>query len=141
MNWKKVILKVLKLKPHEDLIVRKDILPHPKVAGFRETLGEPQGQLADYELVLDDGRRIHVREYEKYYRVHWDYVSPSIDPIGHLIYDAPHWFLAALFTVGAAFGYAKTGRFEKALGTGLAFGVVGAILLAAFNYSASASEA
>ena len=141
MNWRKVIRKVLKLKAHEDLTVRKDGLPHPKVAGFRETIGEPQGQLADYELILKDGRRIHVREYERYYRVHWDYVSPSVDPLGHLMHDALHWFLAALFGVGAVFGYMKTKRIEKALETGLAFGVIGAILLATLNYSASASEA
>jgi len=72
MNWTEIIFKVLKLRAHEDLVIGKSILSHPKVAGFIKTLGEPQSQIADYELVLEDGRRIHVREYEDYYKVHRD---------------------------------------------------------------------
>jgi len=100
-NWSTLINLVLKLPPHRDVKVWKWEVPHPLESGFKKSIGDPFGQKADYRLILRDGRSIHVREYDKFYRVHWDKMDPRANPIAHLAKDAPHWLLAlALVTLG-----------------------------------------
>ncbi len=77
------------------------LVPEPKQEGFRETMGDPQGQGKDYEFTLQDGKRIHVRKFDKNYRVHWDWFSPTKDPINHMRNDAPHWWIASCIIGGA----------------------------------------
>jgi hypothetical protein len=89
-GWSCVIEGVLHLSKHQDLKVMKGAVPHPLEVGFKASVGGPAGQRADYRLSLPDGRGIHVREYEDYYLVHWDGRDPSVDPIGHVMEDAPH---------------------------------------------------
>lgn len=111
MRWDDVIRVITSLPPHRDLAVPKGLVPHPAASGFRRRrLAEPRGQRSDWEVVLGDGRSVHVREYGDYYLVHWDWASPSRSALKHLLYDAPHW-LAPLFgfavvAVGAAAGVA-----------------------------------
>lgn len=99
-EWVSIIRKVLALKPHEDILVPKASVKHPLTIGFRRSIGEPKGQSADYRLRLSDGKSIHVREYRDCYKVHWDMVDPSVDPIRHLKYDAPHWYKMIIYTSG-----------------------------------------
>jgi hypothetical protein len=88
VEWSPIIREVLSLPPHVDIVVPK--IPLPKEA--RRTLGEFRGQVADWEIKLEDGRRIHIVEFEDCYKVHWDLVSPHENPIGHLRKDAKHWY-------------------------------------------------
>jgi len=88
LMWDEIIRRVLSLSPHVEITVKA---PHPSSFGFKRTLGSPKGQKGDWELMLADGRRIHVREYEGFYKVHWDFVSPSASIRGHLEKDAPEW--------------------------------------------------
>jgi len=103
-EWTNVIKRVLSLKPHKDLYIEKRRVTHPLYAGFRHSIGEPKGQIADYRLRLINGRSIHVREYKDHYRVHWDIVDPSVNPLLHLKYDAPHWYNILISTIGVAGG-------------------------------------
>jgi len=41
---------------------------------------------------LPDRRRIHIVEFEKFYKIHWDWVSPYENPLKHLRKDARHWY-------------------------------------------------
>jgi hypothetical protein len=59
--------------------------------GFTRSLGEWQGQLADFRYMLPDKRSIHLRVFPDHFRLHWDYIDPRADPIGHIAVDAPHW--------------------------------------------------
>lgn len=90
MQDDEIIRIVLSLPPHRDLTVIKSDWKLPEDA--RKTLGEPRGQKADWEITLKDGRRIHVVEFDKYYKIHWDLVSPCVNPLGHLRKDARHWY-------------------------------------------------
>jgi len=100
LSWKYIVSNVLRLPFHQDLKVEKSAICHPAKEGFVKSLGEFQGQIADYRKRLSDGRSIHVREYSTHYLIHWDKVDPS-NPIGHLIEDAPHWiFISVIVLLG-----------------------------------------
>lgn len=63
---------------------KKDILHHKSILADRD------GQLADYRICLSDGSGLHIKEYENYYKIHWDHYDMATNPLMHLIYDAPH---------------------------------------------------
>jgi hypothetical protein len=90
-TWHSIIKRVLKMPPHESIIVPIDEVPDPEKEGAVRTIGEYKGQEADYEFTLDE-RRIHIRKYKDHYEVHWDKVSPLVNPIEHLRQDAPYWW-------------------------------------------------
>jgi len=85
-----VVRTVLRLLPHEELVVPKSKWRPPPDA--KKTFGELRGQIADWEITLEDGRRIHIVEFEDHYRIHWDIVSPHVDPLKHLRLDARYWY-------------------------------------------------
>src|SRR5207249_4968085 len=99
-SWDNVIQTILTLKKHEDLIVKFNQVPRMPDY-FKEREGDNDGQLADYGVGLTDGRAIHVKTYDGFYKMHWDEIDPENDPIGHLVHDAPHWLVAgALALIG-----------------------------------------
>ena len=100
MSWFSIEIMVLQRPCHEDIRIEKWEVQHPSAAGFSLSMGEPQGQKADYRKRLHDGRSLHVREFEDYYLVHWDNVDPSDNPIGHLLIDAPHWVMLGIIGLG-----------------------------------------
>jgi hypothetical protein len=104
LSWVSIINEVLRRPPHEDITIPEGLLPDPEIVGFIKTIGEPQGEIAQYELTLHDGRRIHVRRFRGFYKVHWDYFSPLRDPINHLRYDAPHWWVLSITSLSSALG-------------------------------------
>jgi hypothetical protein len=54
---------------------------------FQKTLlGEPKGALKQFR----GPHGIHILEYEKEWVLHRDRVDPRINPVGHLVKDAPH---------------------------------------------------
>jgi len=91
-TWAQIISKVSSMQPHEKLKVDKSKIRHPAFSGFVRSVGSLNGQLADWEKTLPDGRRIHVVEFEDHYLVHWDRVSPLVDPVEHLKKDDPKFY-------------------------------------------------
>lgn len=90
--------------PHSEFYLSKNKLPHPIQMGFRQDLGEPVGQLADYRLALNDGKSIHIREYQKSWGIHWDLLDPLYSRIEHLRKDSPGYYVLACTTAGAGIG-------------------------------------
>jgi len=105
-SWSNLIYRVLKLPVHQDIAVSKSAILSPLEEGFIESIGDFKGQVADFRRPMPDGRSIHVREFKKHFLVHWDFRDPSLDPLGHLVQDAPHILgllsLAALVVLGLA---------------------------------------
>ena len=61
----------------------------------------PDGQDADFRLPVADGRGLHLKLYDDCYLMHWDEVAPSVNPVGHLVQDAPEVVIGAVI-LGAA---------------------------------------
>jgi hypothetical protein len=96
----KIIEFVLRRKAHEDLVLPFDVEgkfttkipapdpdPNPNASilisledfityGFTISIGEWQGQIADYRYMLPDKRSIHLRVFPDHFRLHWDYIDP-----------------------------------------------------------------
>ena len=98
-DWSYIIDEVLTLPAHSDIIVEIDQVPPPIASGFVQSIGEPQGQLADFRKCLPSLKSIHARLFGTFYRVHWDKKDPHRDPIGHLLEDAPFWALIVVLCV------------------------------------------
>ena len=70
------------------------------------TLGEPKGALRQYR----GPNNSHVHEYPDVWILHRDKVDPRIDPVGHLLFDAPYVLVAgliALVFLGTVLSYSE----------------------------------
>jgi len=112
---------ILSNPPHEDIVVPCSNVTKPEDNGYSVTIGEYQGQDIDYEKRFTDGKRIHVRKFKDVYQAHWDIFSPIINPIQHLRYDAPHWWVTLCALGGASLG-ADSSDDESSLLVGGALG-------------------
>jgi hypothetical protein len=58
-------------------------------------------------------KNLHIRDYGDYYTVHIDNIDPRIDPLGHLLIDAPEFLVGIISAVsigkliGPAIGKSK----------------------------------
>lgn len=130
-SWSSIIPHILSRPAHQDIEISADEIVEPETENISETIGEPQGQLNDYGITLEDGRRIHIRRFETVYRIHWDLVSPTVNAIEHLRRDAPLWYDVATSGVGAGLGalIGAAASGEKGATAGAAIGgVIGAFL-------------
>jgi hypothetical protein len=65
------------------------------------------------EYTLSDGSRLHFIDKGDYWEVHWDEVSPLVNPIEHLRRDAPHYWILLTAVAGAAIAYILAPRDKK----------------------------
>lgn len=67
------------------IIVPKTIRP---LIDYEPTmLGEKRGSIKQYRR-----GKLHIREYETYYSVHYDKIDPRDDALGHIMLDASKYF-------------------------------------------------
>ena len=110
-----------------NILIPKSVRP---IIDYTETnLGSIKGAKKQYRY-----KNLHIREYENYYSVHMDRIDPRIDPLGHLLNDAPeyitYWMIAS--TIGLKVGttfYKKrkekdNGDPSKALPLGIITGIL-----------------
>jgi len=110
-----------------NILIPKSVRP---IIDYTETnLGSKKGAEKQYRYGT-----LHIREYENYYSVHMDRVDPRINPIGHLLKDAPEYIICGIMAstiglkVGTAF-YKKKKKEEndnqlKALPIGIITGIL-----------------
>jgi hypothetical protein len=110
-----------------NILIPKSVRP---IIDYTETnLGSKNGAEKQYRYGT-----LHIREYENYYSVHMDKVDPRINPIGHLLKDAPEYIICGIMasTIGIKVGTAfyKKKKIEenddqlKALPLGIITGIL-----------------
>ena len=101
---------VLQFPAHEDIKVNESFFNPDSLQKFKSVFADNDGQNADYRVPLSDGKGIHIKKYDRYYKVHWDKADLATDPLGHLLKDAPHHILTiAIVALSAlAVGYSAT---------------------------------
>ena len=111
----------------DNILIPKSVRP---IIDYTETnLGSKNGAEKQYRYGT-----LHIREYENYYSVHMDKVDPRINPIGHLLKDAPEYIICGIMasTIGLKVGTAfyKKKKIEendnqlKALPLGIITGIL-----------------
>ncbi len=82
-----------------NIIVPKSVRP---IINFKETnLGNKKGAKRQFRY-----NKLHIREYENHYSVHWDKYNPEDSPIAHLMVDAPEYLIGLIMGsyVGKKYG-------------------------------------
>jgi hypothetical protein len=69
-----------------NILVPKDVRPF--IEYEKTCLGARRGAIRQYRY-----KNLHVREYRDHYSVHSDRIDPRLDPLGHLLVDAPEYLI------------------------------------------------
>ncbi len=70
--------------PGDEIEVPKELREFMFEEAEETILGQKNGALKQYRY-----GNLHIREYDDKFLVHTDKVDPRVNPIGHLVYDAP----------------------------------------------------
>ena len=70
--------------PGDEIEVPKDVREFMLEEAEETILGQKNGAEKQYRY-----GNLHIREYNDKFLVHTDKIDPRINPIGHLVYDAP----------------------------------------------------
>ena len=70
--------------PGEEIEVPKELREFMFEEAEETILGQKNGALKQYRY-----GNLHIREYNDKFLVHTDKIDPRVNPIGHLVYDAP----------------------------------------------------
>ena len=109
-SWDEILDLILTFEKHVDLQISQWQLPEiPDY--FEERMADDDGQDKDYGYEEEDERSIHLKVYDNnFYRIHWDAKDPKRNPLGHLIYDAPHWLVIAGATILGGYALYKSSK-------------------------------
>lgn len=70
--------------PGDEIEVPKELREFMLEEAEETILGQKNGALKQYRY-----GNLHIREYDDKFLVHTDKLDPRVNPIGHLVYDAP----------------------------------------------------
>ncbi|WP_067959929.1 hypothetical protein [Nitrosopumilus sp. Nsub] len=82
--------------PGKEIEVPKELREFMFEEAKETILGQKNGALKQYRY-----GNLHIREYADKFLVHTDKIDPRVNPIGHLVYDAPEVLIGiacAIFT-------------------------------------------
>ena len=116
-----------------NILIPKAVRP---IIDYTETnLGSKKGAEKQYRYGT-----LHIREYQDYYSIHMDKVDPRIDPIGHLLKDAPKYVICGILAstiglkVGTAFYKEKKRKKKDNRLKALPLGIITGILAGTTTY-------
>jgi hypothetical protein len=120
------------------IIVPKSMRP---IIEYEETyLGSKKGATKQFRY-----GNLHIREYDDHYTVHLDKINPKIDPLGHLLIDAPEYLIGVLSALIVGEGVASTIYNDSktkgnnqlaALREGMIAGLIASLISGTTNYLA-----
>jgi hypothetical protein len=72
-----------------NIVVPREV--RPIIDAGQTMLGSKRGAKRQYRY-----GNLHIRDYDTHYTVHMDRVDPRMNPLGHLIADAPEYIVGAV---------------------------------------------
>ena len=88
--------------PGDEIEVPKELREFMFEEAEETILGQKNGALKQYRY-----GNLHIREYDDKFLVHTDKVDPRVNPIGHLVYDAPEVLIGIACGIFAGLTNAK----------------------------------
>ncbi len=97
---------------NDEIEVPKELREFMPEKAEETILGQKNGALRQYRY-----GNLHIREYDDKFLVHNDKIDPRIDPIRHLVYDAPEVLVGLACAIFGGLQMAKkiTGKNSKKL--------------------------
>lgn len=106
--WDEIESILNNMKFHKCITIKKSEIPLPIISdGFRESSGEPEGQLRDIRKTINGTECMHVKQYRDHYKVHRDRVDPICNLVMHFILDAPEVLAGVIGAIVAGLGFGK----------------------------------
>ena len=88
--------------PGDEIEVPKELREFMLEEAEETILGQKNGALKQYRY-----GNLHIREYDDKFLVHTDKIDPRVNPIGHLVYDAPEVLIGIACGIFAGINTAK----------------------------------
>ncbi|HJM00851.1 MAG TPA: hypothetical protein QF456_02230 [Nitrosopumilus sp.] len=92
--------------PRDEIEVPKELREFMLEEAKETILGQKNGAQKQYRY-----GNLHIREYNDKFLVHVDKIDPRVDPLGHLVYDAPEVLIG--IACGIFTGVKTTNNFPK----------------------------
>ena len=98
----------------------------------KHSLGQKNGAQRQYRY-----GNLHIREYDDKFLVHNDRIDPRIDPVGHLVHDAPEVLIGLACAVFGGSQIAKKLYNKKSKKSTFASGFITSIISGYVGYAAT----
>ena len=118
--------------PGDEIEIPKELREF-MLEGAEETfLGQKNGAQRQYRY-----GNLHIREYDDKFLVHNDRIDPRIDPVGHLVHDAPEVLVGLACAVFGGSQIAKKLYNKKSKKSTLASALITSIISGYVGYAAT----
>lgn len=117
--------------PREEIVVPKELREFMLEKAEETPLGQKNGAKKQYRY-----GNLHIREYEDKFLVHVDKIDPRLDPLGHLIYDAPEVLVGLTCAIfgGSLIGKSIFNK-NKSKKSSISSGIISSLIAGYLGYS------
>ena len=118
--------------PGDEIEIPKELREFMLEDAEETFLGQKNGAQRQYRY-----GNLHIREYNDKFLVHNDRIDPRIDPVGHLVRDAPEVLIGLACAVFGGSQIAKKLYNKKSKNSTLAFGLITSVISGYIGYAAT----
>lgn len=118
--------------PRDEIEVPKELREFMLEDAEETFLGQKNGAQRQYRY-----GNLHIREYDDKFLVHNDRIDPRIDPVGHLVHDAPEVLIGLACAIFGGSQIAKKLYDKKSKKSTLASGLITSIISGYVGYVAT----
>jgi len=118
--------------PGDEIEIPKELREFMLEDAEETFLGQKNGAQRQYRY-----GNLHIREYDDKFLVHNDRIDPRIDPVGHLVHDAPEVLIGLACAVFGGSQIAKKLYNKKSKKSTLASGLIASVISGYVGYAAT----
>lgn len=118
--------------PGDEIEIPKELREFMLEDAEETFLGQKNGAQRQYRY-----GNLHIREYDDKFLVHNDRIDPRIDPVGHLVHDAPEVLIGLACAVFGGSQIAKKLYNKKSKKSTLASGLIALVISGYVGYAAT----